>query len=730
MSLKKHHSMFVASVGFAVSCVMLFTMTKRGDANPTPTTAPSQDSGIGAQNGVTPAAAVGSHAPTSKSAAADDLTNLSLEDLMNLPVTSTISRVGERADLAPGNVYVYDRKNIQNHGYRSLGELLQVVPGFNVGLRDLDFVVGVRGLLGNDNDKVSLLVNGQNLNGPHEQDFLNGPINLDNVDRVEVVVGPSSLFQNGNTLAATINVITKTTEGVELVSGIGNDLRYSETLMAGHEFDLNRSIDFSFTTLGKKGFNGFPPALGLTQTNRHELGAVDWPSYFSILSGKYGELSGQFVAYRDEFPETHIDGGSPLNDGEEKESKYSLYLKAEHPFTPTLTAFGWAEATQKSQTRLNQGGPPVNAVQESVNQWDFSGELGLRYTGIAHHLIQTGIQAEYDYNYDTWFSFLAPGQAGVIPPTTMLDKNDYNLGFYIDDEYQMTDHWKLVAGARVDHSDKIPGDQYFPGARAAIIDEVSKSWTTKLVYNRAVRMPSALEALNDQWGTEHIGSPTDPSFAQLSPVVNQPEILSTFEWDNQFFIQPAQFGFNVYHQELQNFIGWFQPHSNGGNLNGNGVELTAKAPLGNNLTFWANAAWNDSKLDLFNKGLFGTNPTIGGPEGFHAYTNSQGRIIGSPEYTANVGLDYAITQNLHFAPTLRYFTNQAAAQGLTHDVTIRNRYYLDATLTWAHLFGKDMDAHLSVYNILDNRQPVAIVFAGDTYRPAGTTFVLSLDYRF
>ena len=174
------------------------------------------------------------------------LKKMSLEDLMDVQV-STVSRVDERVDEAPGNVYVYSKDVIHQRGYRSLGELLQVVPGFTVFHRDLDFVVGVRGLLANDNDKVSLLINGQNLNGPHEQDFLNGPINLDNVERVEVVVGPSSLFQQADTLAATINVITKNVEGIELVSAVENDLFYSETLMAGHTFEKGRFLNFSFT---------------------------------------------------------------------------------------------------------------------------------------------------------------------------------------------------------------------------------------------------------------------------------------------------------------------------------------------------------------------------------------------------------------------------------------------------------------------------------------------------
>ncbi len=137
-------------------------------------------------------------------------------------------------------------------------------------------------------------------------------------------------------------------------------------------------------------------------------------------------------------------------------------------------------------------------------------------------------------------------------------------------------------------------------------------------------------------------------------------------------------GANIYHQELHDFISFFNPHTNGGNLRGNGVELTIQAPLSDRLTVWANGAWNDSRLNLFNNKLFGPNFTTGGTEAIHAYVNQQGRIIGSPEYTANLGLDFAITRNVTFSPTLRYFTNQAAVDDASQNVLIRNRAYVDA----------------------------------------------------
>jgi hypothetical protein len=49
----------------------------------------------------------------------DYIYQISLSELMQLKV-STVSRVDERKDLAPGNIYIIDRATIKARGYRSI----------------------------------------------------------------------------------------------------------------------------------------------------------------------------------------------------------------------------------------------------------------------------------------------------------------------------------------------------------------------------------------------------------------------------------------------------------------------------------------------------------------------------------------------------------------------------------------------------------------------------------
>ena len=657
------------------------------------------------------------------------LKKLSLEELMSVKIStqSTVSRVDERIDEAPGSVYVYTREMIQHRGYRSMGDLLQTVPGFTVFHRDLDFVTAVRGLAANDNDKITLLINGQQFNGAHEQSFLNGPINLDNVERVEVVVGPSSFFQQADTLAATINVITKATDGVELIGAIGDDLKYSGTLMAGHHWAPDKFVSFSFTTEAKQGFDAWSGDFRKNLDGRTLTGELDAPSFFSVLNGQYEELTAQFIAYKSNWPELHISNGSLENHGEMVQEGYSAFVKDEHRWSDTLTSVVQLDATLKEQTRLNDDGPPIDAVEQSVKQWVYRAEIGARYTGFSRQVIQAGMQLSHTHNFDTFYTFnnTELGQDIHIPPTTLVGEDTDGVGFYLDDTFSVNSWLKLIGGLRVDHNTKLEGDRWIPGARAAVIVTPTDNWVTKFNYNRSVRMPSDLAALNDAWGSDHLD--VAPPFATVSPQAQDPEILETFEWQNIVYIGKMRLGATIYHQELQDFITWFAPHTNGGNFRGNGVELNVQVPLDRDLTLWANGAWNGSKLHLFQPIL---NPS-GEVESHHAYTDTQGRIIGSAEYTANLGFDYKIAEHLTFSPGVRYFTNQAALDHTTNEYqTIRNRVYLDAGLTWDHVFGRELDVRLAGRNILNNRDPIASQINGDTYRPRGAEVVLTVAVRF
>lgn len=703
--------------GFLGLCVLLAGVLTR----PTPTAGQeSSPPSVTEDSGTAPA--------SQSSDGVKSILDLSIEQLANTPVrrgtdaepvSTTVSRIEEKVSEAPGSVYVYTRDTIMKRGYRSLGELLQVVPGFTMFHKDLMYVTTVRGLSANDNEKVTLLINGEELNGVNEPNILNGPINLDNVERVEVVVGPSSFFQRANTLAATVNVITKDIEGSEVIVAAGSALPYSGTFMTGRRSAPDDYISFSFTTEKKTGFDAWNADFQPNLAGRNLTGELDEPNFFSVLKRQYGEWTFQGTAYRTASPELNIDSGAMSNNGRYMDQMYGMYMKNEHPISDTLTRVITADAVFKQQARTNEDGPPVfgTGLEQVCTQMAYSAELGYRFTGIDGHLVQTGVQFEYDQNFDTYYTL-------ELIKTKLVDRDTQELGIYIDDEFQVNDRLKLIGGVRQDHNTLVLDDKWYTGIRSAIVLQTTDTWTTKAMFNRAVRMPSALAALNAAWGND---KPNPPSWGKLAPNAHYPEILSTVELQNVFYIEKLRIGANVFHEELEDFISWYEPHTNVGNFRGTGVELTARAPISDRMVLWANTSYVNSELMPFEA----YKPTPGPIEQQHIITNQDGRIIGSPEWTANLGFDREINERLTFSPSLRYFTEQAAFDFTDSKfIIVRNIFYFDATLTWKEFLSKNMDLRLSGYNITDNRSQVGGQWVRDTYIPRGATGVASLNWRF
>src|SRR5206468_9955872 len=82
---------------------------------------------------------------TAETATRSDLTALSLEELMSLPVTS-VSRRPEPRLAAPAPIYVITEEDIRRSGVTTLADALRLAPGMQVArITANQWAVGVRG---------------------------------------------------------------------------------------------------------------------------------------------------------------------------------------------------------------------------------------------------------------------------------------------------------------------------------------------------------------------------------------------------------------------------------------------------------------------------------------------------------------------------------------------------------------------------------------------------------
>lgn len=153
---------------------------------------------------------------------------------------SVASNVIKDAKKQPASVSVINREQIKMSGARTLNELLTIyVPGFFTVEDQDDTIAGFRGFASDNNAKVLLLLNGQNMNteyfwGPPDS-IING-MNLEYIERIEVIRGPGSVTLGQGALLGVINIITKkgeTNPGVNLTAVAGGNDYQVKSLQAG-----------------------------------------------------------------------------------------------------------------------------------------------------------------------------------------------------------------------------------------------------------------------------------------------------------------------------------------------------------------------------------------------------------------------------------------------------------------------------------------------------------------
>ncbi|MEP7310637.1 MAG: TonB-dependent receptor [Acidobacteriota bacterium] len=142
-----------------------------------------------------------------------DLSQVSIEDLMKIEVTSASRKEERVADVAAA-VFVITHDDIRRSGMTSIPDLLRMVPGVQVAqINSNKWAVTVRGFNGLYADKLLVLVDGRSLyNRIFAGVFWDAEdLMLDDVDRIEVIRGPGAALWGANAVNGVINIVTKAT---------------------------------------------------------------------------------------------------------------------------------------------------------------------------------------------------------------------------------------------------------------------------------------------------------------------------------------------------------------------------------------------------------------------------------------------------------------------------------------------------------------------------------------
>jgi iron complex outermembrane recepter protein len=165
--------------------------------------------------------------PASSQQRTADLADRSLEDLMNIEVTS-VSKTEEPLSRTAAAVFIIGRDDIAHSGATNIPDLLRMVPGADVAqINSNTWAVSARGFNARFSDELLVMVDGRPVYtqtfGGVFWDALDLP--LDDIERIEVIRGPGGSVWGANAVNGVINIITKkaaNTHGPLVVAGGGN----------------------------------------------------------------------------------------------------------------------------------------------------------------------------------------------------------------------------------------------------------------------------------------------------------------------------------------------------------------------------------------------------------------------------------------------------------------------------------------------------------------------------
>jgi len=181
---------------------------------------------------------VSTQAATSSSSETEDLISLSLEELLQVTVTS-VSRKPQLLTTAAAAIFVVTQDDIRQSGARTIPDVLRMVPGVQVAQVDSStWAVTARGSNGIFANKLLVLMDGRTLYDPEFSGVYWDiqDTTLASIERIEVIRGPGAALWGANAVNGVINIITKNakdTHGLSAAVTAGSSTKFETNVQWG-----------------------------------------------------------------------------------------------------------------------------------------------------------------------------------------------------------------------------------------------------------------------------------------------------------------------------------------------------------------------------------------------------------------------------------------------------------------------------------------------------------------
>ena len=494
----------------------------------------------------------------------------------DIPSVYSASKYEQKVTKAPASVSIVTADEIKKYGYRTFGDLLSSLKGFyNTNDRNYGYA-GARGfgLPSDYNTRLLLLIDGHRFNDNIYDSFDTSkgfPVDIDIIERVEVVRGPTSSLYGTNAFFGVINIITRKgrdQNGVDVTGSYGSFDAYKTRLSYGDRYANGLEVFVTGTFYDSQGNNRLyyqefdDPATnnGVVVHNdeeqaKHLMGTLTFEDF---------TLQGLYVRRGKDIPTASF--GTVFNHPADNTVDESAFfeLKYDHTFANQLNlqsrvSYNHYRYTGDYPYDYSENETPFIVINKDLSrgQW-WRSELQASKHFFENHRITVG--GEFQHNFDQF-------QTNYDVETYVLsDASTYRWGLFIQDDFTITDSITLNAGLRYDYF-SIFGDTFNP--RVGLIYSPWDNTNIKLLYGTAFRAPNQYELNYYDGGNTTLRSEN-----------LRPEELETVELILEYyFSQHLRAELNLFHTDITDIISLTElddgllQNQNVGDIESKGVEV-------------------------------------------------------------------------------------------------------------------------------------------------------------
>src|SRR5580700_6331931 len=432
------------------------------------------------QNPLTQESSAGLQAPPTQekppitSTSQKDLTGTSIEDLMNMEVTSASKKEQKLSQVAAA-IFVITQEDIRRSGATNIPDVLRIAPGVQVAQLDANiWVITIRGFSDRFADKVLVLIDGRTVYTPttsgvywDQQD-----VPLEDVERIEVIRGPGGTIWGANAVNGVINITTRSAKDTKggLVSLSGGSGESSQGLL---QWGGRAGQAGGYRVFGKyEGTGSLPLADGTPGGDGWHLWHTGFRSDLDLSAKDSLTIQGDFLRTSE---------GEILN----------VVLANALPQQPTFssrTEVYAANILERWNRKVSEGSTiTLQAYYDGYDRHEEGGYEGRRTFDLDfqnHVAVSGGNDLVWGLGYRVTSDNLTPKYSKSYVPA---QRTDNLLSAYVEDEWKATRALHFIFGSRLEHNG-YTGFEFEPSAQ--LVWTPTKRQSVWASAARSIRQPA------------------------------------------------------------------------------------------------------------------------------------------------------------------------------------------------------------------------------------------------